>query len=75
MVLADMQQDSSARILSIGGGQGLRHKLLSRGIAEGCIIRVVSNSGGPLIVELNRTTMALGMGMARKILVHMVDDK
>ena len=75
MFLADLQQGDRARILSIEGGQGFRHKLLSRGVAEGCVVKVISNSGGPVIVELNRNTIALGMGMAGRILVHRMDGR
>jgi ferrous iron transport protein A len=57
------------KIMEIKGGHGLKQKLFLRGLIEGKIIRIVSNSG-PVTVEVERNTIAVGRGMAQKIAVE-----
>ena len=47
----------------------MRQQLALHGVAEGCMLKIISRSYGPVIVELNGNTLALGRGMARKIRV------
>ena len=58
-----------ARITAIEGGRGLRQKLFLRGLFEGKMVRVVSNYG-PVTVEVDRNVVAIGRGMAQKIIVE-----
>ena len=68
MVLTQLRIGETARIMTIEGGWGLRQKLLLRGLIEGKVVRVVSNYG-PVTVEVDRSVVAIGRGMARKIMV------
>ena len=68
MVLTQLGIGETARIMAIGGGRGLRQKLFLRGLIEGKVVRVVSNYG-PVTVEVNRNIVAIGRGMAHKIVV------
>ena len=65
--LYELQPGEWARIISIEGGHRFRQRLYLRGIKEGDIIRMVSSIQGPVVVEANRSIIALGRGMARKI--------
>jgi len=47
----------------------MRHKLSLRGLKEGKILRVVSNYG-PVTVEVDRNVIAMGRGMAQKVVVQ-----
>ena len=69
MVLAQLRTGEKVRIVAIGGGQGLRQKLLLRGLFEGKVVRVISNYG-PMTVEVDRSIIAIGRGMARKVEVE-----
>ena len=71
MNLAQMEPGKPARILGIGGGHGIRQKLNLRGVSEGSIVRVISNIG-PVTIEVDRNTISIGRGMARKIQVAVV---
>jgi len=64
-----MRPGIPARIMEIGGGHGIRQKLNLRGISEGSVVRVISNSSGPVTIEVDRNTVSIGRGMARKIRV------
>jgi len=68
MVLAQLRIGETARIVAIEGGWGLRQKLFLRGLIEGKMVRVISNYG-PVTVEVDRNVVAIGRGMAQKIIV------
>jgi ferrous iron transport protein A len=68
MVLAQLKTGEMARIKAIEGGRGLRQKLFLRGLLEGKEVKVVSNYG-PVTVEVDRNVVAIGRGMAQKIVV------
>ena len=58
-----------ARIVTLEGGRGLRQKLYLRGLLEGKVMRVISNYG-PVTVEVDRNVVAIGRGMAQKIIAE-----
>ncbi|NOQ29347.1 MAG: hypothetical protein GQ566_04490 [Methanosarcinales archaeon] len=67
--LSQIKPGIPARIREIGGGHGIRQKLNLMGISEGSVVRVISNSSGPVTIEVDRNTVSIGRGMARKIRV------
>ncbi|MFP3975120.1 MAG: FeoA family protein [Chloroflexota bacterium] len=69
MVLSQLRVGETARIVTVMGGRGMRHKLSLRGLKEGKILRVVSNYG-PVTVEIDRNVIAMGRGMAQKVVVQ-----
>ena len=68
MVLTQLGIGEEAKIVAIGGGRGLRQKLFLRGLFEGKAVRVISNYG-PMTIEVDRSIVAIGRGMAQKIVV------
>jgi ferrous iron transport protein A len=56
-------------LVDIHGGRGIRSRLYSMGLIPGAKLTVVENSGGPIMIAVNDTRLALGIGMARKIIV------
>ena len=70
--LSQIKPGIPARIMGIGGGHGISQKLNLMGISEGRIVRVISNSRGPVTIEVDRNTVSIGRGMAQKIQVTMV---
>jgi ferrous iron transport protein A len=70
MILTQLGLGENATIVAIEGGRDLRQKLLLRGLFEGKAVRLVSNFNyGPVIVEVDRSLVAIGRGMAKKIQV------
>ncbi|NJF25955.1 ferrous iron transport protein A [Thermococcus sp. Bubb.Bath] len=60
-------------VVNIAGGSGLRSRLYAMGIAPGVIIRVLEkHQFGPVVVEAGTTRLAVGRGMAGKVLVRKV---
>lgn len=58
------------RVVTIHGGRGFVMRLYQMGFTPNAIVKVISNNAGPVIVEVRNTTIALGRGMASKILVE-----
>ena len=61
-----------AKILILNGGHGIRKRLHQIGFFEGETIYVKRSSrlGGPILVRIHGSEIALGRGMARKIIVQ-----
>jgi Fur family ferric uptake transcriptional regulator len=57
-------------IVGFRGGRGMERRLTNMGLKRGAEVEVIKSSGpGPLIVAWKETRIALGAGMAKKILV------
>jgi ferrous iron transport protein A len=70
MSLTSVNQGREVTLIDIQGGRGLRSKLYSMGLFPGVKLKVVGNGGGPIMIAVNDTRLALGFGMARKIMVE-----
>ncbi|MCM8799466.1 MAG: ferrous iron transport protein A [Candidatus Omnitrophica bacterium] len=72
--LVKLKQNQKAKVLEILGGVGIKQRLLSLGIYPGREITKISHFAlrGPITVKVGRTTLALGYGMAEKIIVEII---
>jgi len=70
--LIDLPDGSAATIKAINGGHGLVQKLDNLGIRAGKEITRVSRQWlkGPVIIRAGQTEIAIGYGMARRIMVE-----
>ncbi|MGD8524122.1 MAG: FeoA family protein [Desulfobacterales bacterium] len=70
-LLTEISSDQEAEIATISGGWVMRARLKELGIIEGQKIQKISHVGlrGPVIVLVNRAQVAIGAGMASRILV------
>lgn len=75
MTLRDLKIGDEAIITTIKGGHGIHAKLESMGLREGSRITKKSAvlAGGPVIVQSGNTQIAIGAGMADRIIVKAVD--
>lgn len=71
--LTDLARGEQGMIAAIQAGHGMQQRLRSLGLAEGQAIRKLSDLalGGPVVVLVNRAQVAIGRGMARRILVRL----
>jgi ferrous iron transport protein A len=71
--LTELAKGEEGTILAIHAGWGLQQRLRCLGLAEGQVIRKVSALalGGPVVVQVNRAQVAIGRGVARRILVSL----
>ena len=56
-------------VTAICAGKGLGGRLAGMGLTPGCEVRVLQHEGAGLLVAIGGTRLALGLGMAQKILV------
>lgn len=70
-----MKEKQKARVVEISGGSALQNKLMSLGIHPGREIVKLSHMAlkGPVTIKVARTVIALGHGMAGKIIVEIND--
>jgi Fur family ferric uptake transcriptional regulator len=59
------------KVVRILGGEHHRKNLNSMGITIGSQLQVISRNGGPLVVAVKGTRVALGRGAAQKVLVSL----
>jgi ferrous iron transport protein A len=74
MTLDSMKPGQKARVVEIRGGWGLRQKLNELGLFPNQIVSISNASiwRGPLLVRINSNEVALGRGVARKVLVEVI---
>lgn len=77
--LAQAPPDTPLRIIDIAGGHGIRRRLFSMGFHKDDLIEIDSHSifRGPILVRnlSTDTAVALGRGIAQKIIVEVVDEE
>jgi len=73
VTLRQMQSGQSGKVIQIQGGFGLINRLSSLGIRPGKRITKVSSMlmRGPVTIQAGNTQVALGFGMANKIIVEL----
>lgn len=70
--LTQLKSGEQGTVSSIHGGFGFQRKVESLGIRVGANIRKISSQflRGPVTIQIGNTTVALGFGMAKKIIVE-----
>jgi len=63
------------KLVSIKGGRSITQRLVELGLTPGTNLKVIQDSGGPLIINVRRSKIALGRGMAEKLFVITVDGE
>ncbi|MFA6424613.1 MAG: FeoA family protein [Phycisphaerae bacterium] len=74
--LALMRAGQKGNILQISGGHGIADKLEALGIREGQEIKKISEQWmkGPILLQHGNTQLALGFGLASKVLVEITGE-
>ncbi len=71
--VAYMETGERGRVIEIAGGYGLTRRLEAMGIRPGKKITKVSSMlmRGPVTIQVDGAQLAIGFGMARRILVEL----
>lgn len=76
--LAQAPSDTPLKIVAIFGGHGIRRRLFALGFHKNDLIELDSQSifRGPILVRnlTSDTSVALGRGIARRIMVEIVNE-
>ena len=71
MVLSSVKPGNDVTISDINGGRGIRSKLYSMGLVPGTKLTVLNgNTNGPVMISIRDSRLAIGHGMAQKIIVR-----
>jgi ferrous iron transport protein A len=67
-----MRAGEQGVVFEILGGIGSRHRLEVRGVRPGVTIEKMTGSpfGGPVVIRIGRMRLAIGYGMASKVVVE-----
>jgi ferrous iron transport protein A len=73
--LAQVHENNKAKVIDIQGGQRMRQRLGEMGIHPGDIVTILRYGAlrGPILIEIHGSQVALGRGIASKILVEEVE--
>ena len=75
ILLSEMKTGNEGEITNFLGGAKHRDKLNSLGLREGKKIKIISNIAfnGPVTVDVGYSRIAVGRGMASKVLVRKIN--
>lgn len=68
--LTELAKGDNATIKNISAGGTATRRLYEMGLNTGAQVKVVKNDFGPIIVSLLGNKIALGRGLAKKIVVN-----
>jgi ferrous iron transport protein A len=75
LTLDQMRKGTKGRVISVVGGRGVSLRLSAQGIAPGMVVEKISAlRGGPVVLRVGRSRVAIGLGLARKVLVEVEED-
>jgi Fe2+ transport system protein FeoA len=69
--LSEAPLNTPLMLKNIQGGKQFNRRLVELGLTPGVRLRVLQDSGGPLIIAVRDSRIALGRGMAKKIRVSL----
>lgn len=71
-ILKDLKSGENGKITQIDGGHNMVSRLSALDIRLGSSIKKLSAGvmGGPVTIEVNRTQIAIGFGMAKRIFIE-----
>jgi DtxR family Mn-dependent transcriptional regulator len=70
IAIAKLAAGESGIVKSYAGGRGMLGRCLSMGFTPGSLVKMLKNFGsGPVLVKVHDTEVALGQGIAEKIVV------
>ncbi|MCK4598937.1 ferrous iron transport protein A [Candidatus Bipolaricaulota bacterium] len=71
MPLSMVSSGELVQVIAINAGRGLRRRLASMGLTPGVQVRVInSQRPGPVVLDLKGSRLALGHGIAHRIMVN-----
>jgi ferrous iron transport protein A len=74
--LTEMIRGEQGTIARLDGGKGFQSNLRARGVREGkkVVVKEVQPWGGPVLINVEGEEVALGRGMAERIVVNVTED-
>ena len=74
-VLSTVPVGQPVQLEKIVAGRRLKHRLTELGLTPGVILTVIQNNGGPILISVRDSRIAIGREMAKKIRVTTLDER
>lgn len=71
-LLSNISVGQSVRLIRVNAGRRLSHRLAELGLTPGIEFSVLRDNGGPLLISVRDSRIAIGRGMANKISVDLI---
>lgn len=68
--LSTLKKGEMGRVYQIEGGCSARSRLYELGLNKGVLVKIVKNDLGPLILNIQGHKLAIGKGLASKIIIE-----
>jgi ferrous iron transport protein A len=68
--LKNVRSGQPVVLVQISGGHRVAHRLAELGLTPGVQLEVLQNKGGPILLAVRGTRLAIGRGMANKVMVR-----
>ncbi|MCM8774433.1 MAG: ferrous iron transport protein A [Candidatus Omnitrophica bacterium] len=70
--LVELEENKKGKVVEILGGMGAYNKLVNMGVCRGKEITKLSHIGlrGPVVIKVGSSRLALGRGLANKVIVE-----
>lgn len=72
--LLSLKNGRSGRIASIEGGNQMVRRMLSLGLRVGTVVNMLNHRGKSVVIQNAGTRVALGPGIAEKLLVEPLEN-
>ena len=72
ILLSNVAAGQSVRLVRVDAGRRFSHRLAELGLTPGVELSVIHDNGGPLLICVRNSRIALGRGMANKISVKFI---
>ncbi|MGM0374623.1 MAG: FeoA family protein [Chloroflexota bacterium] len=70
-----VKEGENIRLVRLNAGERMSQRLTEMGLTPGTEFTVIQNTTGPLLLLVRDTRLALGRGMALKIVVEQLCEK
>ncbi len=71
-ILSNVSAGQSVKLVCVDAGHRLTHRLAELGLTPGVEFTVLQVNGGPLVISVRNSRIAIGRGMAEKINVKLL---
>ena len=67
MALTNAPNGRSVRLVQVNASKRVAHRLAELGLTPGVLLQVVQDSGGPILLAVRDSRIALGRGIAHRL--------
>ena len=72
--LSQAPEGRPLKLVEINAGRRLKYRLAEMGLTAGVEMTILQKAGGPLLVCVRDSRVAIGRGMAQKLMVSISED-